>query len=112
MADVTTLTNENFEGEVLRSDRPVLVDFWAEWCHPCHLVAPEVEALAAEQSGVLRVAKLNVDESPEIAERYAVFSIPTLLLFVAGEEKARLVGARPKAAIFSGIKPHLDGVTA
>ena len=108
MAGIIEITDENFEVEVSSSDAPVLVDFWAEWCHPCHMIAPEVEALADSESARLKVGKLNVDNSPGVAGRFGVFSIPTLLLFVDGEEKARMVGVRRRDAILAEIGPHLS----
>lgn len=107
MADVSSVTDETFDNEVLDSDRPVLVDFWADWCHPCHLIDPHVKAIAAENADRLKVVKLNLDENPQSAGRFGVMSIPTLLLFIDGVEKARLVGARPKEAIFSQISSYL-----
>jgi thioredoxin 1 len=107
MAGITEITDENFEAEVASSDAPVLLDFWAEWCHPCHMVAPEVEAIAESEGGRLKVGKLNVDNSPGTAGRFGVFSIPTLLLFVDGEEKARMVGVRRREAILEEIRPYL-----
>lgn len=111
MSKISHVTGDSFEAEVLNSDGPVLVDFWAEWCHPCHLIAPELEALAAEQSAV-KIAKLNIDEHPDTASRYGVFSIPTLLLFSKGEEVARLVGVRPKERIWSEISGYVRGAAA
>lgn len=107
MADLTHVTDETFRSEVLDSDRPVLVDLWADWCRPCHLIEPHVKAIADEKSGSLKVVKLNIDENPTTPRSYGVMSIPTLLLFVDGEEKARLVGTRPKEAILEQIEPHL-----
>lgn len=107
MAPITTVTDENFEEEVTSSAQPVLIDFWAEWCHPCHMVAPEVEAIAEAETARLKVGKLNVDDSPGTAGRFGVFSIPTLLLFVDGQEKARMVGVRRREAILEEIKPYL-----
>jgi thioredoxin 1 len=92
---------------VLGSERPVLVDFWADWCVPCHMVSPIVEEIGRDKSGVLMVAKLNVDDNPDTARRYGVMSIPTLILFVGGEEKARVIGAKPKDAILREIQPHV-----
>jgi thioredoxin 1 len=107
MADLLQVDEDTFDAEVLDSDRPVLIDFWAEWCHPCHLVSPHVEALSKELSDQLKVVKVNVDENPQLAGRYGVMSIPTLLLLSAGVEKTRLVGARSKEAIHSEIKSFI-----
>ena len=107
MADnVKTATDQDFANEVLGSDKPVLVDFWADWCVPCHMVSPVVEEIGREKSDVMTVAKLNVDENPDTARRYGVMSIPTLILFKGGEEKARLIGAKPKDAILRELEPH------
>ncbi len=97
MAD--NVTTETWEQEVLRSETPVLVDFWAEWCGPCHAVAPVLDRIAAEREGELRIVKLNIDEEQEIAQRYGVASIPTMILFKDGEPAAATVGAQPKGAI-------------
>ena len=94
--NVVTITDEDFDREVLNSKLPVLVDFWADWCGPCHLLAPVVEQIAAEQTGKLRVAKLNVDDSPHMAQHFGVLSIPTLILFSGGQERGRVIGARAK----------------
>jgi thioredoxin 1 len=101
------VTDQDFEERVLKSDQPVLVDFWAEWCVPCHMVSPVVEEIGQEKGESLRVAKLNIDENPEVTRRYGVMSIPTLMLFKGGEEKARVVGARGKEALLREIDPHL-----
>lgn len=90
------LTDHNFKTEVLNSDRPVLVDFWAEWCRPCHQIAPIVEELAEEFDGRAKVGKLNVDDNPQTARTYGVRSIPTLLIFKDGEVEEQLVGAMGK----------------
>ncbi len=92
-------TGQNFEKEVLQSEKPVLVDFWADWCAPCHQVAPTIAALAAEFEGRATVAKVNVDEEPELAARYGIRSIPSLLLFQRGEVADRLVGVQSKALL-------------
>jgi thioredoxin 1 len=107
MAELKHLTDQDFDAEVVDSDSPVLVDFWADWCQPCHVIAPEVKALAEEQAGKLKVAKLDIDANPQVASRYGVMSIPTLLLFVDGQEKARIVGAMRKDAIWSEIESHV-----
>src|SRR5436190_4895793 len=90
------ITDSNFDEVVLKSDKPVLVDFWAEWCGPCRMVGPAVEQLSQMMSDKIKVAKINVDENQEIAVRYGVRSIPSLLLFKGGKEIARTVGAAPK----------------
>jgi thioredoxin 1 len=95
-ADIVTVTDRDFQQQVLGSELPMLVDFWAPWCVPCHLVAPVVEEIAAEQVGRLRVAKLNVNDSPQTAQRFGVLSIPTLVLFRGGQERGRVVGAQGK----------------
>jgi thioredoxin 1 len=107
LAAIGDVTDQDFEEQVLKSDEPVLVDFWAEWCVPCHMVSPVVEEIGQEKGETLRVAKLNIDENPEVTRRYGVMSIPTLMLFKGGEEKARVVGARGKEALLREIDPHL-----
>jgi len=93
------LTEANFETEVAESTLPVLVDFWAEWCSPCQMLGPIVSQIAEEYAEKVKVAKLNVDENPNIAGRFGIMGIPTLILFVAGEEKERLSGLVPKDRI-------------
>jgi thioredoxin 1 len=93
---VTDVTDQNFEQEVLKSSQPVLVDFWAEWCHPCKALAPTVEKLAAEYEGKARVVKLNVDDNNQTGMQYGVRGIPTLILFKEGAEVGRLVGGTSK----------------
>jgi thioredoxin 1 len=96
MADA--VTEESFDKQVLESEQPVLVDFWAEWCGPCHAIAPVLDQIADERSD-LKVVKLNIDEQPAIAQRYGVMSIPTLILFKDGEPAAAAVGAMPKTML-------------
>ena len=106
MSDVAQFTDGNFETEVLQSDQPVLVDFWATWCGPCRQIAPMIDELATENIGVVKVGKLNIDESPGIAQQYKVFSIPTLVLFKGGEDVERFVGVQPKAKIQEAMDSH------
>ncbi len=103
MAEIT-LTSENFEAEVLNSDIPVLVDFWAPWCGPCRMVAPIVAEIAEEQAGTVKVGKVNVDEEPALAGRFGIASIPTLMVFKNGQLANTVIGARPKAAIEALLK--------
>ncbi len=98
----TPVTDAQWQDEVLSSDKPVLVDFWAEWCGPCRMVSPIVDEIAEEEDG-LKVVKLNVDENPNAARQYGVMSIPTLLVFKDGEPAKRIVGAKPKAALLSEL---------
>src|ERR671918_1200041 len=93
------VTEATFEDEVLKSDTAVLVDFWAEWCGPCHAVSPVLERIAAEREDELKLVKINIDEQPELAQRFGVASIPTMILFEGGEPKSAAVGAQPKSAL-------------
>jgi len=104
MAKIVEVGDSNFEAEVMRSDLPVLVDFWAPWCGPCKFIAPVVEELAAEYEGRLKVAKLNVDDNPLTPSRYGVRGIPNLLILKGGAVKAQLVGAVPKARLAQAIE--------
>ena len=95
----SAVTEATFDEEVLASDKPVIVDFWAEWCGPCHAVAPVLDRIAEERDGELKVVKVNIDEEQGLAERYGVASIPTMILFREGEPAAAAIGAQPKAAL-------------
>ena len=99
MASNLAVTSTNFEESVLKSDVPVLVDFWAEWCGPCKAIGPSIEQLAAEYTGKAKVFKLDVDTEGDLAQQYGVMSIPALLVFKGGKEVDRMVGAAPKAQI-------------
>ena len=102
-----TLTDQNFEQEVLKSDQPVVVDFWAVWCAPCRLVAPTVDAIAEEYLGRAKVGKLNVDENQAVPSRYNVRGIPTLLVFKNGQVQEQIVGATSKDNIVKLLEKHL-----
>ena len=103
MANVLELSDSNFEAEVLQSSEPVLIDFWAPWCGPCRMIAPVVEELADENAGSVRFAKINIDDSPNIAARFKVSSIPTLMLFKDGEVVDTFVGVQPKNRLQDAI---------
>ncbi len=107
MADPFNVTDAAFQAEVLESEKPVLVDFWAEWCGPCRMIAPSVKEIASEYDGKLRVAKMDVDENPATPGRYGISGIPTLMLFKNGEVVARIVGAMPKDRLVAQILPHI-----
>jgi thioredoxin 1 len=98
------VTDSNFESEVLQAPGPVLVDFWAEWCGPCRMLGPSLDALAAEKGSMIKVVKVNVDESPEAPSRYGVRSIPALMIFKNGEVVAQTVGALPKSELFKWVE--------
>ena len=99
----TAVTTETFETEVLQSEKPVIVDFWAEWCGPCHAVAPVLDKIAEERADEVRLVKINVDENQELMVRYGIQSIPTIVLFKGGEPAAAVIGAQPKGAIERGL---------
>jgi thioredoxin 1 len=103
---VNDVTDNNFQAEVLESDTPVLVDFWAPWCGPCRLVSPILEEIASERDD-LRVVKLNIDENQQTAAKYEVLSIPTMILFKGGQPAAKVIGAYPKKKIEQQLEPAL-----
>lgn len=109
---VTDATDTNFEQDVLGSDKPVLVDFWAAWCAPCRMLAPTVDAVAEKYAGSASVVKLNVDENPGVSQRYGIKGIPTLILFKDGKEAERVVGATSKEAISKMIDKHVANSAA
>jgi thioredoxin 1 len=112
MAKPFEVKDDTFQTEVLQSDTPVLVDFWADWCGPCRMIAPSVSAMAEEYEGVLRVAKMDVDENPAVPGRYGIIGIPTLMLFKNGQVVERITGALPKDRIVAQVLPHLETATA
>ncbi|MDH7481462.1 MAG: thioredoxin [Armatimonadota bacterium] len=107
MSNVKEVTDEDFEQEVLQSTTPVLVDFWAPWCGPCRMIAPIVEEVAQNYEEKLKVAKVNVDQSPLVVARFRIMSIPTLMLFKNGNVIETIVGAVPKNQIVEKIQPHI-----
>jgi thioredoxin 1 len=104
---IVTLDDATFDEHVKSSDVPVLVDFWAEWCGPCKMIAPVLEEIAEEQAGKIQIGKLNIDDNLDVTRRFDVMSIPTLILFKDGEPKARLIGAKPKGALLQELAAYL-----
>jgi thioredoxin 1 len=106
-AATKTTTDANFATDVLQSDKPVVVDFWAEWCGPCKMVAPVLEEIATEHAGKIDVVKLNIDENPGAARDYQIMSIPTMAVFQNGKVVKQIIGAKPKAAILRDLADYL-----
>jgi len=102
-----TLTDQTFDEEIKSSSEPVLVDFWAEWCGPCKMVAPVLDEIAADQAGKLKIGKINIDDNIELARRFEVMSIPTLILFKDGEPQVRIIGAKGKGQLLQELQPYL-----
>ena len=107
MAAITEVTDGNFQAEVLESDTPVLVDFWAPWCGPCRIVAPVLEQMADERAGDLKIVKLNVDDNQQTAAAFDVLSIPTLIVFRGGQVAKKVIGAYPKRKLEAELEPVL-----
>ena len=107
MGATKSITDASFDADVLKNDKPVLVDYWAEWCAPCRMVAPVLEEIAQEHGDKLDVVKLNIDDNPETAQRYGIMQIPTLGVFSGGEVVKQIIGAKPKAALLSELSEFL-----
>lgn len=107
MSKAVTVSDATFTDEVLNSDTPVLVDFWAAWCGPCRVVGPILDEISIEQEGKLKIAKLNIDENQQVAQQLGISSIPTMVLYKNGEMVERIVGAYPKPRILEKVEPHI-----
>jgi thioredoxin 1 len=107
MADIKHVTDADFQAEVIESEQPVLVDFWAPWCGPCRVVAPVLEEIADERAEDLRIVKLNIDENQQTAMNYQILAIPTMVLFRGGQEAKRIQGAMPKRRLEAELEPAL-----
>ncbi len=108
MGNYVILNDDNFEQEVIQSNIPVLIDFWAEWCMPCKMIEPIVDELAQQYQGKLKVGKLDVDNNPQVSMKYGIRSIPTLLIFKNGQPVDQIIGAVPKKIILDKLLPHLE----
>lgn len=107
MPEISTLTDNTFDEEIGAAEEPIIVDFWAEWCGPCKLVSPVLEAIAEEHAGKIRVAKLNIDENPKVTLRFGVMSIPTMIVFKDGQEAARVIGAKGKGQLLQELSAFI-----
>ena len=107
MSNTPAVTDQTWQEEVLEADKPVIIDFWAEWCGPCRMVEPIIDEIASEHSAAVKVVKLNVDENPDTARQYRVMSIPTMLVVKDGVEKKRIVGAKGKSALLQDLAEFL-----
>ena len=107
LKNTITVTDDDFENEVIKSDIPVLVDFWAEWCGPCKIIGPTIDSLADDYQGKVKVAKLNVDDHPQAASRFGVRSIPTLIVFKDGEAKQSVIGVKPKGQLAEIVEDYI-----
>ena len=107
MGATKVVTDATFEEEVLKSDKPVVVDYWAEWCGPCRMVAPVLEEIATEHAGKINVVKINIDENPQVAQRYQILQIPTLNVFSGGEVVKQVIGAKPKSALLRDLAEYI-----
>ena len=103
MGTTKTVTDATFDTEVLKSEKPVVVDYWAEWCGPCRMVAPVLEEIATEHADKINVVKINIDENPQVAQRYGILQIPTLNVFANGEVVKQVIGAKPKSALLKDL---------
>ena len=107
MGTTKVVTEETFEAEVLKSDKPVIVDYWAEWCGPCRMVAPVLEEIATEYADKIAVVKLNIDDNPQVSQRYGIMAIPTMNVFKGGEVVKQIVGAKPKSALLRELADYI-----